>query len=95
MYGLCQCKLRGFKMTQTYQFTVVLQNVNMHTELLEDSLYESGCDDALINFRNGTVYLTFSRQAISLQVAVLSAIKDVESASIKPRVVTVQLGDFK
>ncbi len=72
-----------------YQFTLVLNHVDEHTPNLEDSLYESGCDDALINFRNGTVYLDFDRKAVSLEEAVLSAIKNVESSSVKPIVVTV------
>lgn len=65
-----------------YQFTLILKNVDENTPGLEDSLYEVGCDDALINFRNGTVYLDFDRQASSLEKAVMSAIKQVESSSI-------------
>lgn len=63
----------------TFQFTLILNNVDELTPGLEDSLYEAGCDDALINFRNGTVYLDFDRQASSLKEAVISAIKQVES----------------
>lgn len=40
---------------KTYQFTLVLKNINEHTDSLEDSLFEAGCDDALINFRNKDV----------------------------------------
>jgi len=68
--------------TKTYQFILVLKNVDENTPGLEDSFYEAGCDDALINFRSGAVYLDFDREASSLQEAVLSAIRDVESASI-------------
>lgn len=70
------------KTSKTYQFTLVLKNVEENTPNLEDSLYEAGCDDVLINFRNGTVYLDFDREASSLEQAVISAIRDVESASI-------------
>ncbi|MGE3920246.1 MAG: helix-turn-helix transcriptional regulator [Gammaproteobacteria bacterium] len=72
-----------------YQFTLVLKNVDENTPNLEDSLYEAGCDDALINFRNGTVYLDFDRKAASLQNAIMSAIKDVESGSIGAKVIHV------
>ncbi|MBP9727627.1 MAG: DNA-binding protein [Gammaproteobacteria bacterium] len=65
-----------------YSFSLVLKNIDQQTPALEDSLYESGCDDALINFRNNTVYLDFDREAESLENAVLSAIHDVESSSI-------------
>lgn len=74
---------------KTYQFMLVLKNVDERTPNLEDSLYEAGCDDALINFRNGTVYLDFDRKADSLEEAVLSAIRDVENSSIKAIVTNV------
>lgn len=70
------------KNEHTYQFTLILNNVNEFTPGLEDKLYEAGCDDALINFRNGTVYLDFDRSASSLKEAVISAIKQVESSSL-------------
>src|SRR3990167_3898504 len=70
------------KLPKTYQFTLVLKHVDENTLGLEDGLYEVGCDDALINFRNGAVYLDFDRAAPSLEQAVISAIKDVESAPI-------------
>jgi hypothetical protein len=70
-------------MKKYYQFTLVLKNVDEDTLELEDSLYEAGCDDALINFRSGTVCLDFDREAVSLEDAVVSAIKDVESSSVK------------
>lgn len=77
------------KKQKTYQFTLVLKNVHALTENFEDSLYESHCNDALINFKNGTVYLNFDREANSLREAVMGAIKDVESSSVRPIVVSV------
>lgn len=82
------------KKDKTYQFTLVLKNVDEFTENLEDSLYESGCSDALINFKNGTVYLDFDREAASLREAVISAIKDVETSPVKPIVASVGPEDF-
>jgi len=79
---------------KVYQFTLILKNVDESTSGLEDSLYEAGCDDALINFRNGTVYLDFDRTATSLENAVLSAIKNVESSSVKAVVATVAPEDL-
>lgn len=77
-----------------YQFTLILKNVDENTPNLEDSLYDVGCDDALINFRNGTVYLDFDRKATSLENAVISAIKAVESSSVKPIVASVAPEDL-
>lgn len=72
-----------------YQFTLVLKNVDEKTAGLEDSLYEAGCDDALINYRNSAVYLEFDREAGSLEDAVVSAIKNVRSATIDADVASV------
>lgn len=77
-----------------YSFTLVLTNVTQHTPGLEDSLYESGCDDALINFRNKTVYLDFDREADSLEDAVMSAIQAVESSSVGAKVASVTPEDL-
>lgn len=77
-----------------YNFTLVLSGVNDQTNGLEDALFEAGCDDALINFRNGTVYLDFDREAISFEEAVISAIKQVESLPLNITVVSVAPDDF-
>jgi len=75
--------------TRIYQFTLVLKNIDATISNMEDSFYEAGCDDALINFRNGAVYLEFDRESSSLEEAVISAIKDVKSASIEADVASV------
>jgi hypothetical protein len=72
-----------------FQFTLVLRNVDINTPQLEDSLYEAGCDDALINFRNGAVYLEFDREGSSLEEAVISAIKDIKRSSVCAEVASV------
>jgi len=77
-----------------YSFTLVLKNVTQHTPNLEDKLYEAGCDDALINFRDNTVYLDFDRESTSLENAVISAIQAVESANIGAQVAYVTPEDF-
>lgn len=72
-----------------YQFSLILKYVDDKTQDIEDSLYESGCDDALINSRNGTIYLDFDREATSFEEAVISAIQNVKDASIGAVVVSV------
>lgn len=67
---------------RTYSFTLVLGGVTNATPGLEDLLYAAHCDDALINFRNHTAYLDFDREASSLEAAIISAIKDVESSKL-------------
>lgn len=82
------------KFKQSYQFTLILKNVNEGTANIEDSIYEAGCDDALINFRNNAVFLDFDREATSFEEAVITAIKQVESASVKAIVISVAPEDL-
>lgn len=74
---------------KAYEFTLILNGADDTTAKLEDSLYEAGCDDVLINFKNGTVYLDFTRQAHSLNEAVILAIKQVESMPLDVKVISV------
>jgi hypothetical protein len=84
-------KLRRKEMNyiKNYQFTLVLKNVDEDVTSLEDKLYEAGCSDALIHFRNDAVYLEFDRESSSIEEAVISAIKDVQSASMDIDVASV------
>lgn len=66
-------------MKKIFQFTLVLKKAN-ETDHIEDKLYELGCGDALIHFRNGAVFLEFDRESSSLEEAVISAIKDIKSS---------------
>lgn len=65
-----------------YNFTLTLSGVTYETEGLEDALYESGCNDALIGAYGNSVYIEFDREAESLDAAIVSAIDDIESAGI-------------
>ena len=69
------------KPTEVYEFTLILEDVNDDTPHLEDQLFNAGCDDTLINFREGSVYLDFSRTANSLDEAITSAVQAVSSIS--------------
>ncbi len=80
--------------TKCYQFTLILKNVHEKTADLEDSLYEANCDDALIHFKNGAVYLEFDRTSTSLEEAVISAIKDVQSSPINADIVSIAPENF-
>jgi len=77
-----------------YEFSLVLAGVDEHTPNLEDELFESGCDDGLLCTYNNTVYIDFSREAESYKEAVLSAIKDIESANLNVQVSSVDAGDL-
>lgn len=63
-------------MVNTYEFTFVLKNIALDTSY-EDTLFEAGCGDGLISLINGFLNIRFDREAISAEVAILSAIDNV------------------
>jgi hypothetical protein len=75
---------------QEYEFTLILCGVRELTHEVLDSLYEAGCDDALIGMRDGVAYAEFCREAESFQQALLSGIRDVEAAGAGARVEHVE-----
>ena len=68
---------------QEYEFTLTLSGVQELTREVLDAFYETGCDDALIGFRDGVAYADFCREADSRQEALQSAIRDVEATGAK------------
>lgn len=81
--------IKEAKMNNSYQFTLILDGVDDKTLGLEDALFEAGCDDALINYKNGTVYLDFDREGDDLEEVILSAIKNTEASNIGAKIVSV------
>lgn len=79
---------------QEYEFTLILSGVQELTREVLDAFYEAGCDDALIGMRDGIAYAEFCREAASFRKAVLSAIRDVESAGLDARVEHVEPDEF-
>jgi len=78
---------------KTYNLVLVLTGFSGPTGHIEDALFEAGCNDALLSFRDNSPYLEFDRMAINIEEAILSAIKDVVSANIGARVLHVELED--
>lgn len=72
-----------------YNFILTLSGVTYETEGLEDALYASGCDDALICAYGRSVYIEFDREAESLDVAISSAVDNIELANIGATVESV------
>lgn len=86
---LMHVNIKEIKMSNLYQFTLLLDGVDEKTPNVEDSLFEAGCDDALVNYKNGAVYLDFDREGDDLESTIISAIKDIESAKIGAMIVSV------
>ncbi len=78
---------------KNYIFALVLQGIEEITTDFENAVFESGCDDAVLYSKNGTVYLEFDRTAKTLKEAIISAILDVEKIP-GVQVAAVEPADF-
>ncbi|HEV3417032.1 MAG TPA: hypothetical protein VG056_09475 [Pirellulales bacterium] len=63
-----------------FSFTLILAHVREITAEIEDALFESGCDDALLGMRCGVAFLDFDRASKSLSEAIRTAVRDVHQA---------------
>ena len=64
----------------TYDFDVVLAAGTEITEELADQLFDAGCDDGTPGTFCGVPYISFHREADSLESAIRSAVADVQKA---------------
>jgi hypothetical protein len=64
----------------TFEFQLILRDIQEVTEELADSLFDAGCDDGTPFSSQGITAVGFSREADSLEEAVRSAIADVNKA---------------
>lgn len=67
---------------KNFEFTLKLNTFDF-TEDMANALFESGCDDALLNSNANGVYLDFCRESGSLSQAISSAIEDVKKAGFE------------
>lgn len=63
-----------------WEFTLIVQDVAEMTDSLANALYDAGCDDATVGSSCGVARVSFSREAVSLQDAIQSALRDVRKA---------------
>lgn len=63
-----------------YEFTLVLKGQRKLTEAVADALFEAGCQDATPGSCNGVLSIDFHRDAVSLEAAIRSAMKNVKKA---------------
>lgn len=66
-----------------FSFTLQVAGIDTHKGNYEDTLYDAGCQDALVAVVNDTLYLDFDREAATYDDAVRSARRDVEKAGGK------------
>jgi hypothetical protein len=81
---------RGAEMETEHEFTLALDGISDLTREAVDALYEAGCDDGTIVMRGGRVSIGFTRSAPTMSEAIVSAIRDVQKATIGARVLRVE-----
>ncbi|MGW1676992.1 hypothetical protein [Saccharopolyspora sp. NPDC002376] len=74
----------------SHEFTLILDRTPNDEEY--DALFEAGCDDAVVEIRNGATLLDFTRESPTLAHALVTAIQDAERAGF--RVEGVQTDDL-
>lgn len=63
-----------------YGFRVVLAGLSQASEGLAHTLYDAGCTDTSVSSRDGVVAVRFQRESDSLEIALLDAREQIESA---------------
>ena len=69
-----------------HDFALIVDGVDDLDDVVENALFEAGCDDATVSMQYGLLYIEFSRSAASLKDAIISAIEAVEDAGIGAQV---------
>jgi len=63
-----------------YEFSLILKEAPELTGEIADALFKAGCDDGSPGTCNGVFSIDFHREAVSLEAAINSAIKNVREA---------------
>lgn len=75
-----------------YEFTLILSGSPELTEELCEQLFAAGCDDGTPGTCNGVFTIDFHREADTLEAAIHSAIKDVQSTGHNVERVEIAVG---
>lgn len=73
-----------------YDFTLNVVGMTDLDEFPLQSFFEAGCDDGTVGVRRGRVHIQFSRDAVSLNEAVGSAIVALKSIGIDAFLASVE-----
>jgi hypothetical protein len=68
---------------RTYEFKLILADVQEVSDVQADALYRAGCDDGTIVSRDREAFIQFSREANSLEDAINSAASDIARAGLR------------
>ena len=73
----------------TYHFTVRLAGDPEHDDALADRLFEAGCDDGSLWSEGAATFVTFHREAATLDAAISAAAADLAAAGQRMAGVTL------
>jgi hypothetical protein len=65
---------------KTFEFSIVASGLDPEADDFADRFFDAGCDDATISFQKGHIIADFAREATSIEIALCSAIDNVEKA---------------
>ena len=65
---------------KTYEFSIIASGLDPQEDDFEARFYDAGCDDATIAFQKGRIIVDFSREANSVDAAIVSAVECVVAA---------------
>ncbi|MDT8319294.1 MAG: hypothetical protein RQ826_02070 [Xanthomonadales bacterium] len=77
-----------------FEFQLFCLGLDTRDEGFLDRLYEAGCGDATVYFKDGYACLDFARRAASAEQAILSAIRDFQGAGTGGTVERVEPEDL-
>ena len=66
-----------------FDFTNYVSDLNTTDKWVGDRLYQSGCGDALLCSINDNLFLEYLRVAENIDIAILSAIQNIQLAGCK------------
>jgi hypothetical protein len=79
---LTPAHIDGVLCMRAYSFDVFLDQLSEVTDEHADALFAAGCDDATPISRDGMAWVHFDRESASLEEAIRSAVKQVQSAGL-------------
>jgi transcriptional regulator with XRE-family HTH domain len=73
----------GRKTMKEFEFCIIASGLDPEAEDFEQRFYDAGCDDATVAFQKGRIIVDFTREANSIEDAIVSALKGVEAAGAR------------
>ncbi|HEU0081979.1 MAG TPA: hypothetical protein VFQ87_03830 [Bradyrhizobium sp.] len=68
---------------KNFEFSIIASGLDPESEDFEQRFHDAGCDDATVSFQKGRIIVDFTREAGSIDDAVVSAMKNVEAAGAR------------